>query len=563
MLSQVVSARAAQGRRPRPYTPPVDLSPRDKTLTLIAIILAMFLGALDQTIVSTALPRIVEDLRGLDRYAWVATSYLLASTALVPVYGKLADMYSRKAIELFAVVTFLIGSALCGLAGEFGSWPLLGDGMNQLIAFRAIQGIGGAGLFALAFIIIADLYPPRERGKYQGFVGAAFGIASILGPLAGGWLTDHATDWIPGVAGWRWVFYVNLPVGAVALWFLITRMPPLRPTGARKRLDLVSVATLMGSLVPLVLALQLDKTLTPWSSPTVLGLLGTAALLGVAFVLRSLRSPNPVIDLALFRIRVFSTANTASFLFGGAFLSTVIFLPLWMVNVVGVSATGAGVALIPLSLGTSVGAILSGQLVSRLGRYKPLMLAGGGVFLVGLVLLALMGPDVGYGQVTLTMVIVGLGVGPTLPLFTLAIQNAVGPHQVGQATSASQFFRQIGGAVGAAVMGSVLAGALSTSFAALALPAPPPLGAEMPAALSAPIGAETRPAPPGVAELAAGGLAGLPAPLREPVRLAFADAIADVFALLAGAVALALVATAFVPAIELQRTHARRPAAEG
>jgi EmrB/QacA subfamily drug resistance transporter len=525
----------------------VDLSPRDKTLTLIAIILAMFLGALDQTIVATALPRIVEDLRGLDRYAWVATSYLLASTVLVPIYGKLADMYARKTIELFAVGTFLLGSVLCGLAGEFGDLPLLGDGMNQLIAFRALQGIGGAGLFALAFIVIADLYPPRERGRYQGFVGAAFGLASVLGPLAGGWLTDHATGWIPGVEGWRWVFYVNVPIGAVALWFLITRMPPLRPTAARRPLDLLSVATLMGTLVPLVLALQLDKTVSPWTGPTVLGLLATSLLLGIAFVGRSLRSENPVIDLGLFRVRTFTTANVASFLFGGAFLSTVIFLPLWMVNVVGVSATGAGVSLIPLSLGTTFGAILSGQLVSRLGRYKPLMFAGGAVFFVGMLMLALMGPDVSYAQVTITMVVVGLGIGPTLPLFTLAVQNAVDPRQVGQATSASQFFRQIGGAVGAAVMGSVLAGALSTSFGAMALPAMAPTTLE---------------APLGVAELAAGGLGGLPPALREPARLFFADAITDTFSLLTVAVGLAVVATAFVPALELRRGPAATALAE-
>ena len=191
--------------------------------TLIGILLALFLGALDQTIVATALPKIVQDLNGLSRYAWVATAYLVASTALVPIYGKLADMYSRKTIELVAVGFFLSGSFLCGLAGEFGSVPLLGDGMSQLIIFRAVQGIGGAGLFAMAFIIIADLFPPAERGKYQGFVGAVFGIASVLGPWVGGLLTDHGGELIPGIAGWRWVFYVNLPFGALVLWFIVRR----------------------------------------------------------------------------------------------------------------------------------------------------------------------------------------------------------------------------------------------------------------------------------------------------------------------------------------------------
>jgi MFS family permease len=199
----------------------MELSNRDKVLAMIGVLLAMFLGALDQTIVSTALPKIVEDLQGLERYAWVATAYLLVSTALVPIYGKLADMYSKKSIELWSVSLFLIGSILCGLAGEFGPLPLLGDGMNQLIIFRALQGLGGAGLFSMAFIIVADLFPPNVRGKYQGFIGATFGVASVLGPWIGGLLTDYGGSIIPGIAGWRWVFYVNIPFGILALWFMI------------------------------------------------------------------------------------------------------------------------------------------------------------------------------------------------------------------------------------------------------------------------------------------------------------------------------------------------------
>lgn len=444
----------------------MTLSARDKTLTLIGLMLALFLGALDQTIVSTALPRIVEDLQGLDRYAWVATSYLLASTVLVPVYGKLADMYSRKAIELVAVGVFLLGSFLCGLAGEFGTLPLLGDGMNQLIIFRAVQGLGGAGLFAMAFIIIADLYPPNVRGKYQGFVGAVFGVSSVLGPLIGGFLTDYGSNVIPGVAGWRWVFYVNLPFGALALWFIITRMPPLRPQGESGRLDLVSAALLVGGLVPLVLALQLDKTAYGWLSPTTLALLSGAGAALLLFVLRSLRSDNPILDLSLFGNPVFRAANVALFFLGAAFLSILIFLPLFMVNVVGVSATRTGVSLIPLSLGLVFGSVVAGQLVSRFGHYKLFMLGGGAVLLAGTLLLSSMSADVAYGRVTLYMVICGLGLGPSFPLYTLAIQNAVDVRKLGQATSASQFFRQIGGTVGAALMGAVLAAGLAGAFTA-------------------------------------------------------------------------------------------------
>ncbi|UOQ71332.1 MFS transporter [Hymenobacter cellulosilyticus] len=210
-----------------------NLTQRSKMLTLAGVLLALFLSSLDQTIVSTALPRIVADLHGFDRFAWVATAYLVASTALVPVYGKLADMYSRRNIEVTAILIFLTGSALCGLAGEFGTLPLLGDGMSQLIIFRALQGLGGAGLLAMAFIIIADLFSPAERGKYQGFVGATFGTASVLGPFLGGLLTDHGSGLLPGIAGWRLVFYVNLPLGLLALWFILSRMPRLKP-GVRK-----------------------------------------------------------------------------------------------------------------------------------------------------------------------------------------------------------------------------------------------------------------------------------------------------------------------------------------
>ena len=254
-----------------------ELTHRQKMLTFGGVLLAMFLGALDQTIVSTALPRIVADLHGLDRFTWVATAYLVASTALVPIYGKLADTYSRRTIEIVAVSVFLLGSMLCGLAGEFGTLPLLGDGMTQLIVFRAVQGLGGAGLFAMAFIVIADLFPPAERGRYQGFVGAVFGTSSVLGPFLGGFLTDNGTGLIPGVAGWRLVFYVNLPLGALALWFILTQMPPLRPRTKPRRLDYLSMLLLVLGLGPLVIGLQLNKNEFGWGHPLTLGLLGGAA----------------------------------------------------------------------------------------------------------------------------------------------------------------------------------------------------------------------------------------------------------------------------------------------
>lgn len=457
----------------------MNLNRREKMLTLIGIILALFLGALDQTIVATALPKIIEDLHGLDRYAWVATAYLVASTMLVPIYGKLSDMYSRKTIELCAIILFLVGSALCGLSGEFGTLPILGDGMNQLIIFRAVQGLGGAGLFAMAFIIIADLFPPAVRGKYQGFVGAAFGVASVLGPVIGGFLTDHGSRIIPGIAGWRWVFYVNVPFGIVALWFITAYMPALRPQGEHERLDYLSAALLIFSLVPLVLGLQLSKTQYPWfPSATAwqdiggnarefvtLGLFVLALIFTILFIVRCLHSSNPVLDLTLFKNKVFTTANIALFFAGAAFLSVLIFLPLFMVNVVGVSATQAGVSLIPLSLGMVVSSIASGQIVSRMGNYKVLMLVGAGILGLSTYLLSQMTVDTTISHITLYMVLCGLGLGPSMPLYTLAIQNAVDVRKMGQATSTSQFMRQIGGAIGAALMGTVLASSLATSFA--------------------------------------------------------------------------------------------------
>ena len=372
----------------------MTLSNRDKILTLIGIMLALFLGALDQTIVSTALPRIVEDLNGLGRYAWVATAYLLASTVLVPIYGKLADTYSRKAIELWAVGMFLTGSFLCGIAGEFGTLPLLGDGMNQLIIFRAIQGLGGAGLFAMAFIIIADLFPPSVRGQISG--ASRRGVRRRQRARAGDWRLFNRLrrQYHPRYRRLALVFYVNLPFGIIALWFISTRMPPLVPEGNKDRLDLGSAAFLILGLVPLILGLQLDKTSYPWfpsaaafsnisgslSEFVTLGSLVVAVIFLTLFVIRSLHSANPILDMSLFKNRVFSTSNIALFFIGGAFLSILIFLPLFMVNVVGVSATRAGVSLIPLSLGLVVGSTVAGQLVSRWGHYKYFCWAAGRCF---------------------------------------------------------------------------------------------------------------------------------------------------------------------------------------
>jgi EmrB/QacA subfamily drug resistance transporter len=437
---------------------------KQRVFTLIGVGMALFLGALDQTIVSTAMPRIVSDLSGIDRYAWVSTIYLLVSTILVPIYGKLSDMASRKRLEMASVSVFLFGSVLCGLSGEFGTLPLLGDGMSQLIVFRGVQGLGGAGVFALAFIVVSDLYPPRERGKVVGIFGAVFGLASILGPLAGGYLTDNAGSWIAGVEGWRWVFYVNVPLGALALWFIGSKMPPLEPAKAGKRVDLVSGALLVLGFVPLILGLSLDKTQNPWDSPQVLGLLIGAAAFIALWVLHSLRSSNPVLDLRLFRNRVFWSGTLSIFFLGASFMAIVIFLPIYMVNVQEVSATGAGVSVIPLSLGMVFGAGLTGALASKTGRYKLMMLIGTGLAVIAFALLSAMGVETSYGAVVALMVLAGAALGPSQSLYTLAVQNSVPADEMGQATSMIQFTRQIGGTIGAAVLGAVFSASIAAAF---------------------------------------------------------------------------------------------------
>ena len=458
------------------------VSGRDRMIIYISILLALFLAALDQTIVATALPSMIEDLAGVERYAWVATSYLLASTSLALVYGKFADTYSRKVVTLCAIALFLAGSMLCGLAGEFGNLPVIGDGMSQLVLFRGIQGAGGGGIFAMTFTVIADLFTPAERGKYQGFVGAVFGIASVLGPLIGGLLTDHAGGLIPGVEGWRWVFYVNVPVGGLVLWVIIRRMPRLDPPKGAVKPDLIGAALLLGGLIPATLALQLDKRSYPWlpglETNTTLGsweswlticLIITGCLLLAAFVRRSRIAPGPILEMRLFADPVFRRANASTFFFGASLMSVSLFLPLFLVNVLGVSATQAGAALIPFSLGIVFSATLAGQIVNRVG-YRPQIVLGSLIFISATSLLATMGPEVPYSRVAIFTVMCGLGVGPAMPLFTLAVQNAADVRFIGQVTSASLFFRQIGATVGAALMGSLLGTTLWVAFSSIEMP---------------------------------------------------------------------------------------------
>jgi len=435
---------------------------QEKLFTMIGTLLGLLLAALDQTIVSTAGPQIQKDLQiDPSLYTWITTSYLVASTVMVPIYGKLSDLFGRKVILIFGVVVFLLGSLLCGFSGEPFMGNLLGGGTGQLIAFRAVQGFGSAALFTTAFAVISDLYPPSERGRYTGLFGAVFGISSVLGPLIGGFLTDHLS--------WRWVFFVNVPLAVVAFLFIV-RFLKLQTVRVKSSVDYLGAVLLVAFAVPLLLALSLGKSfLTPgetgflWGSWQILGMFALAVLGAWAFLLTERRAHDPLMSLALFQNRVFSVGSAATFLLGMAFLGPIIFLPLFMVNVVGLNATNSGLTLTPLVLGLVAGNVLSGQLVTRIGRYKGIMLASLVLLMAAFLIMGLtLKVDASQASVTWKMILIGLGLGPSIPLYTLAIQNAADPRLTGQVTSAVTFFRNLGQVVGVAVLGTIFANTLST-----------------------------------------------------------------------------------------------------
>jgi EmrB/QacA subfamily drug resistance transporter len=459
-----------------PYSAPVktaELTPQQRLFTLLGTLLGLLLAALDQTIVATAGPAIQRDLEiEASLYVWITTAYLVTSTVFVPIYGKLSDLYGRKPILIAAIGIFLLGSFLCGIS----------QSAVQLILFRALQGLGSAGLFVTAFAIIADIFPPAVRGRYTGLFGAVFGLSSVVGPLVGGFLTDNIS--------WHWVFFVNLPVGAVALAFIFSRMPLLRLSPRRPTIDYLGAAWLLVFTVPLLLALSLGKTtLAPgetgflWGSWQILGMFALAAVGLVGFLLTERRVKEPILPLSLFANRTFAVGNAASFVLGAGFLAAIVFLPLFMVIVVGLSATNSGLTVTPLTLGIVFGNVVSGQLVSRFGRYKPLMLTGLSILSVAFIIMGFtLTPHSSQLELTLKMILMGLGLGPAIPLYTLAVQNAVSPMMAGVASSTVLFFRSMGSTIGVAVLGSIFANTfsseLSTRVTAATADLPPALRAQ-------------------------------------------------------------------------------------
>ena len=442
-----------------------NVTDAEKRTILTALAVVMLLSALDQTIVSTAMPRIIEQLHGLSMYAWVTTAYMLASTVSVPIYGKLSDLYGRKPIMVIGVVVFLVGSALCGLSGEFGDLPIIGDGMMQLVLFRAIQGLGGGALMTVSFAVIGDLYPPRERGKLFGLFGSVFGLATVIGPFIGGFFTDHGTVTILNheVAGWRWVFYVNLPLGLLALFMLLYRMPPLRHRGSGK-VDYVGAALVVLTFTPLLLGLTLGGTSYPWDSPQIISLFALSVVSFIVFLWVEMRSAEPILSIQLFRIKTFRAAILASFVVSMAFLGVVMFMPLYMQVVQGISATQSGMSLLPLMGGLILSSMISGRLVTRTGRYKPFMIAGGIVLILGVISLTQITAQTTTGDLAWRLALTGIGLGPAQTLFNMVLQNAAPMTELGSATGLGQFARQIGSTVGVAIFGTFLTHSLTAEL---------------------------------------------------------------------------------------------------
>ena len=413
------------------------LDRRRTILVLISIMVAMLLSALDQTVVGTAMPRVIAELNGMQHYAWVATAYLLASTASMPIWGKLSDAYGRKLFYLVGISLFLLGSVLCGQAHS----------MTELIAFRGLQGLGAGAMMPIGQAVIGDLFPPKERGKWIGLLMSVFGLATIIGPTLGGWITDN---W-----GWRWTFYVNVPVGIIALGLIAYALPGHVQTH-KHRIDYWGAAYLILATVPLLLGFSWAGTTYAWGSPQIIGCFVGSVVFWIVFVLHENRAAEPILSPSLFKNSIFSVSAVAGFIAMAGMFGAIMFLPLFVQGVQGNSATDSGMVLTPMMLGFIASSIIGGQILSRTGKYKIMLLTSFAVTILGLYLLSRM--DVGTSNSTLVvnMLVAGFGMGVGMSVFTIIVQNAFPLSRLGEVTAGLQFFRSIGGTIGMAIFGAVL-----------------------------------------------------------------------------------------------------------
>jgi len=511
--SRVNGSAASHDAAPAPGEGQSQLSHHQILVVMAGLMAGMLLAALDQSIVGVALPRIVSDLGGLEHLSWVVTAYLLTSTAMTPLWGKISDLYGRRIIFQAAITIFIIGSLLCGLSQD----------MFQLIVFRAIQGIGGGGLFAIAFAVIGDVIPARERGRYQGYFGAVFGVSSVAGPLLGGWFTDGP--------GWRWIFFINLPVGITAL--VITSIALRLPVVRREHsIDYLGATLIVGSVSSLLLYLNWAGEAYGWLAPGPLGLIALAITLAAAFIGAERRATEPIIPLNLFRNRIFSIGNTFGFLAGFAMFGGILYLPLYFQTAMGLSPTRSGLAMLPTITGLLTFSITSGILITKTGRYKVFPIAGAALIVTALLLLSTIEVDTPYWRIGIFAFLFGGGLGLTLQTITVAVQNSVEFRDMGVATSSVQFTRSLGGAIGAATLGAVLNSRLASNIADLDL------------------GANAAAIEGSLSNVQA--IAALPEPVKTTILTAYTDAITYAFLFAVPGVLVALVVAFFLKEIPLR-----------
>ena len=519
--AMAAAAKEAVLTSPAPGEPRAERSHAEIMFIMTALMICMLLSALDQSIVSTALPRIASDLHGLTKLSWVVTAYLITSAIATPIYGKLGDLYGRKKIFQSAIVIFLIGSALCGLAQT----------MNELVFFRALQGIGAGGLMSTVIAIIGDIIPPRQRGKYQGLFGAVFGISSVVGPVLGGLFADAPS--LLGVTGWRWIFYVNIPLGAVALSLVAARLHLHKPAPRENHIDYGGATLLAAAVISLVFVSVWAGVDYVWGSWQILSLLTSSVVFGALFVFREFRSPEPLIPMHLFKNDIFTVSTLLSFVTGLAMFATIIYIPLYQQIVRGYSPTKSGLLMLPLVVGMMTASLVSGKLITKLGRYRIFPIIGTILLTIGLWLFSHLGITTDYVTLSLWMVVIGLGLGQLFQVPSLATQNAVEYKNMGAATYTVSFARSVGGALGGAIFGTILIARLKTHIADM-------LPAHAAGQVSSHLNAGSQ------------QLVGLPGWLRHDLLIAYVHAFHDMFI-----IAIPFVVVAFVIALFLRETPLR------